>query len=52
MMMAILKAYCRRILCQVLFFLNGFEALILKVCDEIDVVERKLKVRLFEMHLT
>ena len=51
MMMAILKAYCRRILCQVLLFLNGFEALILKVYDEIDAAERKLKVRVFETHL-
>ena len=51
MMMAILKAYCRRILFQVLLFLNGFEALILKVCDEIDVAKRRLKVRLFETHL-
>ena len=51
MMMAIIKPYCKRILCQVLFFLNGLETLILKVCDEIDVVERKLKVRVFETHL-
>ena len=51
MMMAILKTYCKMILCQVLLFLNGFEALILKVCDEIDVAEWKLKVGVFETHL-
>ena len=51
MMMAILKTYCKMILCQVLLFLNGFEALILKVCYEIDVAEWKLKVGVFETHL-
>lgn len=32
-------------------FPNGFEALILEVCDETDVAELKLKVGDFEMHL-
>ncbi|KAK7851661.1 uncharacterized protein LOC112008744 isoform X1 [Quercus suber] len=32
-------------------FPNGFEALLLEVCDETDVAELKLKVGDFEMHL-
>ncbi|RWR78944.1 Biotin/lipoyl attachment [Cinnamomum micranthum f. kanehirae] len=32
-------------------FPNGFEALVLEVCDETDVAELKLKVGDFEMHL-
>ncbi|KAF8394855.1 hypothetical protein HHK36_018792 [Tetracentron sinense] len=32
-------------------FPNGFEALVLEVCDETDIAELKLKVGDFEMHL-